>query len=36
MVSPAFGLNGNSHGVLVRFAISYEMAQVGRLFRGQR
>ncbi len=33
MVSPAFGLNGNSHNVLVRFKISYEMEQIGRLFR---
>jgi hypothetical protein len=33
MVSPAFGLNGNSHGLLVRFTVSYEMEQIGRLFR---
>ncbi len=33
MVSPAFGLNGNSYGVLVRFTVSYEVEQIGRLFR---
>jgi hypothetical protein len=33
MVSPAFGLNGNSHALLVRFTVSYEMEQIGRLFR---
>lgn len=32
-VSPAFGLNGNSHTLLVRFTVSYEMEQIGRLFR---
>jgi hypothetical protein len=29
-VSPAFGLNGNSHGLLVRFTLSYEMNQIFR------
>ncbi len=34
--SPAFGLNGNSHGVLIRFSLSYEVEQFARLFRGRR
>jgi hypothetical protein len=39
-LSPAFGLNGNSYGVLVRFGVFYEVEQAGRavasLFRGRR
>lgn len=39
-LSPAFGLNGNSHGVLIRFGLFYEVEQAGRrvsqLFRGRR
>jgi hypothetical protein len=38
-VSPAFGLNGNSQGILIRFTLSYEFEQAGRriaqLFRGR-
>lgn len=30
MVSPAFGLNGNSHAFLLRFTVSYEIGQVFR------
>ncbi len=30
VVSPAFGLNGNSHGLLVRFTLSYEMERIFR------
>jgi hypothetical protein len=39
-VSPGFGVNGNSTGYLLRFGVSYEVAQFGRaarsLFRGGR
>jgi hypothetical protein len=34
--SPQFGLNGNSVGVLWRFALSYEVQQVRELFGGRR
>ena len=34
-VSPAFGLNQNSHGMLVRFAASWEIDQVFRKLRGK-
>jgi hypothetical protein len=29
-ISPAFGLNDNSHRVLLRFSMAYEISQVGR------
>ncbi len=39
-VSPAFGLNGSSHRVLLRFGVGYEVEQFGRqmarLFQGRR
>ena len=39
-LSPAFGLNGNSHRFLMRFGISYEIAGFGRrvagMFRGTK
>lgn len=39
-ISPAIGINGNSHCALVRFGVSYEVEQIGRsvagLFRGTR
>jgi mono/diheme cytochrome c family protein len=39
-ISPAFGLNGNSHRVLLRFSLSYELEQAGRrmarFFRGRQ
>ena len=35
-VSPQFGLNDNSAGVLWRFAVSYEVQQVRELFGGSR
>src|SRR5258708_9877074 len=38
-ISPAFGLNGNSHRFLLRFGVSYEIAgfgrRVGRIFQGK-
>lgn len=34
-LSPQFGLNGNSAGVLWRFALSYEVQQVRELFSGR-
>lgn len=30
LVSPAFGLNGNSNGMLLRLTVSYEVSQFGR------
>jgi len=33
-VSPGFGVTGTSSGFLLRFGVSYEVAQIGRLFRG--
>jgi len=33
-VSPSFGLNQNSHGVLVRFGVSWEIDQAFRKLRG--
>ena len=33
-VSPGFGLNGNSHGFLFRFGISYELNQIASTLRG--
>ena len=33
-VSPAFGLNDNSHGLLFRFGISYEVNQIASRLRG--
>jgi hypothetical protein len=39
-ISPAFGLNGNSYRTLVRFAVAYEVNQIGRsvarLFHGAK
>ena len=39
-VSPSFGLSGTSAGFLLRFGVSYEIAQLGRtarnIFRSQR
>ena len=35
-VSPGFGLTGNSAGFLLRFGVSYEIAQFGRLLKGSR
>jgi hypothetical protein len=32
-LSPGFGLNGNSHGFLLRFGISYEIEQLGSKLR---
>jgi hypothetical protein len=32
-VSPGFGLNGNSHGALVRFGVSYEIEQIASKLR---
>lgn len=32
-LSPAVGLNSNSHGMLLRFGVSYEFNQVARLWR---
>lgn len=34
-LSPAVGLNDNSHGMLLRFGISYEFNQVARLWRNR-
>ena len=34
-VSPGFGLNSYSHGFLMRFGVSYEIAQIGALLRGK-
>jgi hypothetical protein len=38
-ISPSFGVNGNSHRFLLRFAVSYEIAgfgrRLGRLFQGK-
>ena len=33
MVSPGFGLTGQSAGFLLRFGVSYEIAQFGRMWR---
>ena len=35
-VSPGFGLTGTSTGFLLRFGVSYEVAQIGRWFKGRR
>jgi len=35
-LSPGFGLTGTSTGFLLRFGVSYEVAQFGRLLRGGR
>jgi len=35
-VSPAAGLNSNSHGLLLRFGVSYEIDQVVSRLRGKR
>lgn len=34
-ISPGFGLNDYSHGFLLRFAVSYEINQVGSWLRGR-
>ena len=34
-LSPGFGLNGNSAGLLWRFTVAYEVEQFRRLFRGR-
>lgn len=34
-ISPGFGLNSYSHGFLMRFGVSYEIAQIGALLRGK-
>ncbi|MGA2186243.1 MAG: hypothetical protein ABSH47_24780 [Bryobacteraceae bacterium] len=35
-VSPGFGLTGSSLPFLLRVGVSYEISQIGRLFRGRR
>ena len=34
-ISPGFGLTGQSAGFLLRFGVSYEISQIGRLWRKQ-
>ena len=34
-LSPGFGLNSNSHGMLLRFGVSYELNQFARTLRGK-
>lgn len=36
MVSPGFGLNSNSHGMLLRFGVSYEIDQIASRLRRAR
>ena len=35
-ISPAFGLNQNSHGVLLRFGVSYELGQIASRLRRKK
>ena len=35
-ISPGFGLTSSSAGFLLRFAVSYEIQQIGRALRGRR